>query len=183
LPPIFLSFPFHPAFHSDYTLIAVSLQLREKIIGSIRSRQGRSKNSTGNGRRIVKGGGMFRLRFLVILAVMLVYGCASAQHGQRNAAWSTYRSEIIAQRDEGKLTPLQAQLDLWSKYREVYGEDPVMNGFYAYSVQLMSAVDSGKMSLDEAQVLIDAREREITAQRVAAAERRLAYDPYGGPSD
>ena len=89
----------------------------------------------------------------------------------------------MAQRNEGKLTALQAQLDLWSKYREMYGEDSVMNGFYVYSVKIMTAVDAGKMSLDDAQALVDARQHEIATRKIAEAQRRLAYDPYGSPSD
>ena len=61
------------------------------------------------------------------------------------------------------LTPLQAQLDLWSKYREMSGEDATINGFYAYSVKLMSSVEAWQMSLDEAQALVDVRESEFHA--------------------
>jgi hypothetical protein len=128
-------------------------------------------------------GEMNRLWLFLILIVALLCGCASAQHGRQDATWEKFQNEIIAQRNEGKLTALQAQLDLWSKYREMYGEDPVMNGFYAYSVKIMSAVDAGKMSLDDGQALVDARQHEISARKITEAERRLAYDPYGSPSD
>jgi hypothetical protein len=126
---------------------------------------------------------MFRFRILAIVPFVLLSGCASMQHALPDTSWEEFQSEIISQRSEGKLSALQAQLDLWTKYRQMFGEDPVMNGFYAYSVKLMSAVDAGKMSLEEAQVLVDAREREISARKLAEAERRLAYDPYGSPSD
>ena len=126
---------------------------------------------------------MNRLWFFKILIVALLCGCASAQNGRQEATFDKFQSEIIAQRNEGKLTALQAQLDLWSKYREMYGEDPVMNGFYAYSVKIMSAVDAGKLTLDEGQALVDARQHEISTQKTAEANRRLAYDPNGSPSD
>ena len=113
----------------------------------------------------------------------MLFGCASAQNGRQDATWERFQNEIIAQRNEGKLTASQAQLDLWSKYREMYGEDPVMNGFYAYSIKIMSAVDAGRISMNEGQALVDARQHEIATRKVAEAERRLAYDPNGSPSD
>ena len=126
---------------------------------------------------------MNRLWLFMILIIVSLCGCASAQNNRPDATFDKFQSEIIAQRNEGKLTALQAQLDLWSKYREMYGEDPVMNGFYAYSVKIMSVVDAGKMTLDEGQALVDARQDEISTQKIADAERRLAYDPNGSPSD
>ena len=121
------------------------------------------------------------MRFLIFLAMMSVFGCASAPNGHRDSAWQTFHNETIAQRDAGKLTALQAQLDLWSKYREMFGEDPTMNGFYASSVKLMSAVEAGKLSLNEAQAIIDEREHEISTRKLAEAERNRGYDAYGNP--
>ena len=126
---------------------------------------------------------MNRLWLFLILIVAMLCGCASAQHSRQDATWEKFQNEIIAQRNEGKLTASQAQLDLWSKYREMYGEDPVMNGFYAYSIKIMSAVDAGRISMNEGQALVDARQHEIATRKVAEAERRLAYDPNGSPSD
>ena len=128
-------------------------------------------------------GEMNRLWLFWILMVTLLCGCASAQNGHQDASFAKFQSEIIAERSEGKLTAAQAQLDLWSKYREMYGEDPVMNGFYAYSIKIMSAVDAGRISMNEGQALVDARQHEIATRKVAEAERRLAYDPNGSPSD
>ena len=126
---------------------------------------------------------MNRLWLLLTLIFAMLFGCASAQNGRQDATWERFQNEIIAQRNEGKLTASQAQLDLWSKYREMYGEDPVMNGFYAYSIKIMSAVDAGRISMNEGQALVDARQHEIATRKVAEAERRLAYDPNGSPSD
>ncbi|HEX4985839.1 MAG TPA: hypothetical protein VFV71_07170 [Burkholderiales bacterium] len=126
---------------------------------------------------------MNRIKLLALVVFAVMSGCASMSQSSANATWDKFHSETMAQRDAGKLTPLQAQLDLWSKYRELFGEDATMNGFYAYSVKLMSSVEAGKIPLDEAQAMIDAREREINARKIAEAERRKAYDPYGSPSD
>jgi hypothetical protein len=126
---------------------------------------------------------MNRIKFVALMIFVVLSGCASMHRTSTSASWEKFQSETIAQRDAGKLSPLQAQLDLWSKYRELFGEDSTMNGFYAYSVKLMSAAEAGKIPMDEAQALIDAREHEISAHKIADAERRLAYDPNGNPSD
>ena len=120
-------------------------------------------------------------RLIAILSLMLLSACASMHQAPTSASWDKLHSEIIAQRDAGKLTPLQAQLDLWSKYREMFGEDPTMNGFFAYSVKLMSSVEAGKLSLEDAQALIDARENEISTRKVAEIKRDQSFDAYGNP--
>jgi hypothetical protein len=130
-----------------------------------------------------RDGEMNRTKIFALIIFAVLSGCANLHRTSTNASWEKFHSETIAQRDAGKLSPLQAQLDLWSKYRELFGEDSTMNGFYAYSVKLMSAVEAGKISLDEAQTLIDVREHEISSRKIADAERRLAYDPNGNPSD
>ena len=124
---------------------------------------------------------MKRLRIVVMLSFALLSACAGMQEAPTSASWAKLHSEIIAQRDAGTLTPLQAQLDLWSKYREMFGEDATMNGFYAYSVKLMSSVEAGKLSLEDAQALIDARENEISTRKVAEMKRDQSFDAYGNP--
>ncbi|HVY08366.1 MAG TPA: hypothetical protein VHB46_20495 [Burkholderiales bacterium] len=121
------------------------------------------------------------LRLAVLLAFVSLSACAGGPQRSTNAAFEKFQSDIIAQRDAGKITPVQAQVDLWSKYRELFGEDPNMNGFYAYSVKLMSSVEQGKMPLNEAQALIDAREQEISARHLAIVKREMSYDAYGNP--
>lgn len=124
---------------------------------------------------------MKSFRILVVLSFVLQSACASMHQAPTSASWDKLHSEIIAERDAGKLTPLQAQLDLWSKYREMFGEDPTMNGFFAYSVKLMSSVEAGKLSLEDAQALIDARENEISTRKVAEMKRDQSFDAYGNP--
>lgn len=120
-------------------------------------------------------------RILVMLSFALLSACAAMHEAPTSASWAKLHSEIIAQRDAGTLTPLQAQLDLWSKYREMFGEDATMNGFYAYSVKLMSSVEAGKLSLEDAQARIDARENEISTRKVTEMKRDQSFDAYGNP--
>lgn len=124
---------------------------------------------------------MKSFRILVMLSFVLLSACASMHQAPTSASWDKFHSETITLRDAGKLTPLQAQLDLWSKYREMFGEDATMNGFYAYSVKLMSSVEAGKLSLEDAQALIDARENEISTRKIAEMKRDQSFDAYGNP--
>lgn len=117
-----------------------------------------------------------------MLVLASLSACASGPQRSTSATFERFQSEIIVQRNEGKITPVQAQLELWSKYRELYGEDPVINGYYAYSLKVLSAAAAGKLSQDEAQAIVDARESEVTAHRMAAdEERNRFFDPYGIP--
>ena len=118
---------------------------------------------------------------IAVLALVSLSACAGGPQRSTNATFDQFQTEIKAQRDAGKLTPVQAQVDLWSKYRELFGEDATMNGFYAFSVKLMGSVEAGKLSMGEAQALIDAREREISVRRLAELKRDMSYDAYGNP--
>lgn len=121
------------------------------------------------------------LKMIAVLAFISLSACANGPQRSSSAAFEQFQSETRAQRDSGKLTPVQAQVDLWSKYRELFGEDATMNGFYAFSVKLMSSVEAGKISLDDAQSIIDAREREISVRRMAELKREMSFDVYGNP--
>jgi hypothetical protein len=125
---------------------------------------------------------MSRIKLLALMILAVMAGCASVDQASKSTSWDKFQSEIIAQRDAGKLTPVQAQLELWSKYREMYGEDATMNGYYAFSVRILSAAEAGKLSQGEAQAIIDAREPEIAERRrVAEATRNSFFYPYGIP--
>ena len=121
------------------------------------------------------------LKMFAVLTFVSLSACANGPQRSTSASFEQFQSEIKAQRDSGKITPVQAQVDLWSKYRDLFGEDATMNGFYAFSVKLMGSVEAGKMTLQDAQALIDAREREITVRRMAELKRDMSFDAYGNP--
>jgi hypothetical protein len=121
------------------------------------------------------------LKMIAVLAFVSLSACASGPQRSTSATFEQFQSEIKAQRDSGKITPVQAQVDLWSKYRELFGEDATMNGFYAFSVKLMGSVEAGKIAPEDAQAMIDAREREITVRRIAELKRDMSFDAYGNP--
>src|SRR5579885_395458 len=98
------------------------------------------------------------LKVIAVLAFVSLSACAGGPHRSTSTAFDKFQTEIIAQRDQGKISPLQAQLELWSKYRELYGEDPTANGFYAFSVKILSAAEAGKLSQAEALAIVEERE-------------------------
>ena len=122
------------------------------------------------------------LKMIAVLAFVSLSACANGPRHSSSATFEKFQSDIKAQRDSGKITLVQAQVDLWSKYREMFGEDPTMNGFYAFSVKIASAADSGNLSQDEARDMIDTRERELAEhRRMAEAKRDSFFYPYGIP--
>ena len=121
-------------------------------------------------------------KMIAVLAFVSLGACANGPQSPTNTSFEKFQSEIKAQRDSGKITLVQAQVDLWSKYRETFGEDPTMNGFYAFSVKIASAADSGKLSQDDARNIIDTRERELGEhRRIAEAKHDSFFYPYGIP--
>lgn len=122
------------------------------------------------------------LKMIAVLAFVSLGACANGPQHSTSATFEKFQSDIKAQRDSGKITLVQAQVDLWSKYRELFGEDPTMNGFYAFSVKIASAADSGKLSQDDARNIIDTRERELSEhRRMAEAKHDSFFYPYGIP--
>ena len=67
--------------------------------------------------------------------------------------------------DAGKITPVEAQELLRAKYHTMYGNDPKMDGYFAYSVNLLRSAEAGKLPMTEAEALVSAREQELMAQR------------------
>jgi hypothetical protein len=89
-----------------------------------------------------------------------------------DAQWSAYRAEVMAEQQAGKLTASEAQRRLRDGWVNIYGDDPTMTGFYAYSETLLRSAEQGRIPLDEAQALIKAREKIAVAEYQAIQRRR-----------
>jgi hypothetical protein len=106
---------------------------------------------------------------LIVLALLALGACASSQERSTDS-WSAYRTEVIAQRDAGKINPVEAQELLRAKYHALYGNDPRMDGYFTYSVNLLRSAEAGKLPMSEAEAIVAAREQELMAQRVSEAQ-------------
>ena len=114
----------------------------------------------------------------VMLSLCLV-GCAGnppAAPGSHSESWSAYRAQVASQRDSGALTPLQAENKIEVKYRELLGEDPTMEGAFAYRRELYVQAEAGNLPTAEAKALAKARLDEALVQREANANVRQDSD-------
>ena len=101
---------------------------------------------------------MWRLCWLVILIGLA--SCASTAPSSSTSDlsdWSRYRAQILEERDQGKLTALEAQERIEAKYEAIYGIDPTMEGAFAYGIKLFEEADVGDLTMHEADTLAQAR--------------------------
>jgi hypothetical protein len=102
----------------------------------------------------------------VLFLVLCVAGCASTTTQVRAPGddWQAYRQEIMRQRDEGKLSPVEAQAKIEKKFQELYGSDPAMDGAFAYSDELLHDAEAGDLTMSEAEQLSKAHQNEALAE-------------------
>ena len=73
------------------------------------------------------------------------------------ADFEAYRAGVLAQRDQGKLSPVEAQVRIEVRYQQLYGLDPVMDGAFEYGLKLYEAADAGDLSMSDADRLAQSR--------------------------
>ena len=109
---------------------------------------------------------MWKLCFLAIAGGLAACaGIAPSQSTSDLSDWSAYRAQILKERDQGKLSALEAQERIEEKYRDTYGIDPVMEGAFAYGIKLYEAADVGDLTMSEAESLAGARIDDALAHR------------------
>jgi hypothetical protein len=101
------------------------------------------------------------------VAACALAGCASNQSQTPYADWEQYRQKVRTERLEGKISPSEAQVQLRDEYRRRFGMDPEAAGFYAFSISLLQSAEHGDFPLDEADVMIRAKESQMVATRAA----------------
>jgi hypothetical protein len=121
-----------------------------------------------------------------VLTVLVLTACASAPTSSTSRAqdWGAYRNQVLQQRDQGALTPVAAEEKIAAKYREIYGPDPMMEGVFAYGKRLYVMADAGRLSIDEADALANARMDEVLARDAAQVQYHEwltdRFPPNGG---
>jgi len=90
--------------------------------------------------------------------------------------WAAYRAHILQDRDAGRTTSVEAQEKIKTRYRDLYGMDPVMEGAFAYALKLYEAADVGDLGANEADRLAQSHIDE------ALAHRDYQLPLYGFPS-
>jgi hypothetical protein len=124
---------------------------------------------------------------LFALTLLTLAACATAPPSTSTAAsqnWLAYRNQVMQKRDRGDLTSVVAEEKIAAKYRDIYGPDPMMEGVFAYGKRLYVMADAGRLSIDEADALADARLDEILARDAAQVQYHewleSRFPPNGG---
>lgn len=120
--------------------------------------------------------------FALSLVCLLVSACAHVGHSSPSS-WSEYRTMVLSERDRGERTPVEAQEMLRVHHISMFGSDPLMDGFYAYSIRLLRGAEDGKLPMQEALTLVDAREQEIRTMRTVELEQRSSIHAFREASD
>lgn len=105
------------------------------------------------------------------LALCALTAC-SGPNVRPDAQWSAYRAQVAQDQKEGKITASEAQHRLHDGWININGDDPTMAGFYAFSETLMRSAEQGRISKEEAQSLINSREKTALAEYQAVQRRR-----------
>jgi len=118
----------------------------------------------------------------IVLTLLTLAACTSTQE-RPTQSWNAYRTQVLAERDAGKVTPVEAQELLRAKYHAMYGNDPKMDGYFAYSVNLLRSAEAGKLPMSEAEAIVSAREQELIAQRESEPAVSTVYWDRQQPTD
>lgn len=113
---------------------------------------------------------MWKLCSLVMLTSLAACASTGSSHSTRELSeWSAYRTQILEERDRGKLNPVEAQERIKTRYEDIYGIDPNMEGAFAYGLKLYEAADAGDLSMNEADRLARERIDDALAHRESSA--------------
>jgi hypothetical protein len=114
---------------------------------------------------------------LLCLALMLS-ACAHVTQPTTDQKFESYRMEVRAERDVGKITAVEEQEKLRDRFWALYGKDANSVGHFAFSISLMRSAQAGHFPMQEADALIAAREEQIFALKMASRQRQAdcTYD-------
>jgi len=109
--------------------------------------------------------------FFAAVILCALAGCASS--GVRpDAQWDAYRTQVSHDEDQGLLTASEAQARLRDGWINIYGKDPTMMGYFAYSETLLRSAEQGRLPLAEAKQLVKVKQQAAWAEYQSAKQRR-----------
>jgi hypothetical protein len=109
-----------------------------------------------------------------ILTAALSAACANAGD-RRDTDWQQARARMEEEREAGRVQAAQAYRLLWQQYREIYGSDAGIAPYFAYAGSLMHSAELGDIDVQEARLLVAAKEQEALQQAYVLRERRERY--------
>jgi hypothetical protein len=108
----------------------------------------------------------------VSIVMACALGACAAPGARSDAQWAAYRAQVTQDENAGTLSPSQAQERLHVGWVNIYGDDPTMRGFFAYSETLLRSAEQGRLSMSEAKELVKEREQSAWREYLAEKKRR-----------
>jgi hypothetical protein len=115
-----------------------------------------------------------KVRVAACVLAAALSACASAGD-QRDAAWQAVRDRMEQDREAGRVPAAQAYRLLRQEYRDIYGSDAGIGPYFAYAGSIMTSAELGHIDLQEARLLIGAKEQEALHQAYALRAQRERY--------
>ena len=122
------------------------------------------------------------MRIVVAVACALALGACADVPSSQERQWMQASEEIHQKAQSGKLMPVEELEDLRDAFVRVYGPDPKSMSFYAYAIRVMQRVQHGTLSLEKANEMINAKERQVrTAMMRQRQFEGCAWSACSGP--
>jgi len=112
---------------------------------------------------------------LVVLSLALT-ACAGMTRTTPDQEFEAYRSEVRQQRDAGTITAVEGLQKLRDQFWKTYGRDGDSAAHFAFAIALMQSVEAGNFPANEAEALIDAREKEMLALKMSSRQVASSYE-------
>ena len=76
-------------------------------------------------------------RIILLCLALMLTACAHLTRPTMDQQFESYRAEVRAQRDTGKITGVEEQEKLRDRFWKMYGKDANSAGHFAFSISLM----------------------------------------------
>ena len=113
-----------------------------------------------------------QVKRLWLCVVVCALGACSVPGVRPDNQWNAYRAQVEHDEKSGALSASQAQRRLWDGWVNIFGQDPTMTGYFAYSETLLRSAEEGRLPLPEARELVAAREQAAWKEYQAIQRRR-----------
>ena len=113
-----------------------------------------------------------------IILVLFVCALSACSAGVRpDAQWDAYREQVSRDEQAGVFSASEAQARLREGWVRIYGQDPAMMGYFAYSETLLRSAEHGLIPMADAKELVKEHERAARAEYQNSRRRQVVEGP------
>ena len=111
--------------------------------------------------------------FLAAVTLCALSACTTSSI-RPDAQWQAYRAQVLHDEEQKLLSPSEAQARLRDGWVNIYGRDPTMMGYFAYSETLLRSAEQGRLPMSEAKELVKVKQQAAWAEYESSKEQRRA---------